>query len=192
MTTSASSRARRALSVKSSGSPGPAPTSATRPDVRGAFERWSCRAALTGHASHLFLPPDQKLRAPRSGRSRDQKLRVWARQRAAPRRLAEGLADPRKRPSRAGSRASRSALIIRASTGAAPSVPMATVTGSRSTMAGVMNWLPPDCRPNSPAPRQHAQARPRGRLRHRHHWQHKKAWHRVHRPAQAPRRCNRS
>jgi hypothetical protein len=32
-------------------------------------------------------------------------------------------------------------LILRASTGAAPSVPIATVTGSRSTMAGVMKAL---------------------------------------------------
>ena len=44
-------------------------------------------------------------------------------------------------PSVAGSIASTSALILRASTGAAPSVPMATVTGSRSTIAGVMKSL---------------------------------------------------
>ena len=44
-------------------------------------------------------------------------------------------------PSRAGSIASTSALILRASTGAAPSVPIATVTGSRSTIAGVMKAL---------------------------------------------------
>ena len=57
-------------------------------------------------------------------------------------RGAEAPADARaSRPSAGGSRSSRSALIARASTGAAPSVPMATTTGSRSTMAGVMNWL---------------------------------------------------
>ena len=46
-----------------------------------------------------------------------------------------------RRPRAAGSIASTSALILRASTGAAPSVPIATVTGSRSTIAGVMKSL---------------------------------------------------
>ena len=41
-------------------------------------------------------------------------------------------------PKLAGSRVSSRVLISRASTGAAPSVPIATVTGERSTMAGMM------------------------------------------------------
>ena len=41
------------------------------------------------------------------------------------------------RPRPGSSRVSRSLLICRASTGAVPSVPMATTTGSRSTRAGV-------------------------------------------------------
>ena len=45
-------------------------------------------------------------------------------------------------PREIGSWASNAALRFRASTGAVPSVPMATVTGSRSTMAGVMKSLP--------------------------------------------------
>ena len=44
-------------------------------------------------------------------------------------------------PSEPGSRASNAALRFRASVGAVPSVPMATVSGSRSTMAGVMKSL---------------------------------------------------
>ena len=41
-------------------------------------------------------------------------------------------------PKLAGSQVSSRVLISRASTGAAPSVPIATVTGARSTMAGMM------------------------------------------------------
>ena len=52
-------------------------------------------------------------------------------------RAAPGRAAPARRDWRAASVSSR-VLISRASTGAAPSVPIATVTGSRSTMAGVM------------------------------------------------------
>ena len=51
------------------------------------------------------------------------------------RRLAAQRASP---PRRAGSIASSRALICRARTGAVPSVPIATTTGSRSTIAGVM------------------------------------------------------
>ena len=44
-------------------------------------------------------------------------------------------------PRCAGRVFSRSDFIALAKTGAAPSVPIAIVTGSRSTIAGVINWL---------------------------------------------------
>ena len=77
-------------------------------------------------------PPGRRRSRPRTGAGRAPRAIVAA---ARWRRLAAQRASP---PRRAGSIASSRALIWRASTGAAPSVPIATTTGSRSTIAGVM------------------------------------------------------
>jgi hypothetical protein len=55
--------------------------------------------------------------------------------------LAKPFADPRQRPQRYGQAFFQFGLDLAGRTGAAPSVPIATVTGSRSTMAGVMKAL---------------------------------------------------
>ena len=134
MTTSASWINRRAFSVKSSGSPGPAPTNATEP-CSGSNRIWrsssasnSCRITSSEFSatkrSGLNTSRQNFRRANPSGSARTRALNAFA--------------SRAKRPRSAGSIASMSALICRANTGAEPSVPIATTTGSLSTIAGVM------------------------------------------------------
>ena len=134
--TSAAFSARTAFSVKSSGSPGPAPTKSTRPCTACAFTAASIasptrrRASLSSPASAASLAapsntPSQNLRRGRPAGSFSATA-----SRKSPARRA--------RASRRGC-SSRSSKARRrwASTGEVPSVPIATVTSPRSTMAGM-------------------------------------------------------
>ena len=134
ITTSASWSNRRALSVSSSGSPGPAPTKDTDPVSCSAP---MCRAKSVSKSRLRVLSLVPPLR--RVGEKNSfQKLRRAKPSGSARTFERNELASLAKRPRSAGSMASTSAFICRARTGAEPSVPIATTTGSRSTTAGVI------------------------------------------------------
>ena len=139
--TSADCRCCCAFSVMRSGSPGPQPISATLPTgalVRAAGGKLAVELAVGGSRRRRQARPCARRPAagpPRCGGARPD--RRW--------RRARGGAAPgarcATRPNWAGSQLSILALISRARIGAAPSVPMATTTGSRSTIAGMMKLL---------------------------------------------------
>ena len=132
--TSASCSARMALKVSRSGSPGPAPTRVTRPSSGGvpASSRSTRLAALWKSSARYALATGPSKKPSQNWRRAVPLAMAAAARRRKP---AAQRASP---PRRAGSIASSRALICRASTGAVPSVPIATMTGSRSTIAGVM------------------------------------------------------
>ena len=138
--TSASCRRCTALSVRRSGSPGPQPISATRPacasvgpaDPRHGARRRGCGRPRPPRHGGRRGGRDLAAAAPTGGGGRAGSATVLA---TVSRRPWARLASV---PKLAGSSVSSRVLISRASTGAAPSVPIATVTGSRSTMAGMM------------------------------------------------------
>ena len=134
--TSAPSSRRAARSVSSSGSPGPAPTSATLPRaVPAARSRSSSSGSRSspaaGSSSRSSVPSNTCGQKPSHSRRRWSRLgsRAVSRSRTRPAASTSG-------PSRGGSKASMRARNWRTSTGAWPPLAMATSSGSRSTMAG--------------------------------------------------------
>ena len=135
--TSAERSARKALSVSSSGSPGPAPTSVTWPAEACAASRRRLRAS---RVVAVAAPSARGPARPAPGR------RTPPRSAAAPAAARSGRrarrATPwRRRPSArspTGSSASMRERMAWPNTGAAPSVEMPTTSGERLTMAP--NW----------------------------------------------------
>ena len=133
--TSASWRCWRAFRVRRSGSPGPQPINATRPACCLCPPSISSARMRSASASAPLRTAWRN--GPCSNRSH-RRRRARGSVSALARRWRSAWARAASTPRWAGSSASMRARISRASTGAAPSVPIATVTGERSTMAGVM------------------------------------------------------
>ena len=113
-------------------------------DQRHAADAAGCRRSLASSAARMRL--GLGLCAAQDGAA-ERPLQQPLPEAAARAGIGNGLGDDgraalaRARPARRdwpAASVSSLVLISRASTGAAPSVPMATVTGARSTMAGVM------------------------------------------------------
>ena len=135
--TSASCRARSALKVSSSGSPGPAPTSDTKPG-RGRM-RHSRASARPAESRRRVAGVDRR------GRPAPPKKRVQNAPRAATPAIASAAtaaaqppAQRARAPSRAGSIASTVALMLPREHGCRALGADGDDDGSRSTIAGVM------------------------------------------------------
>ena len=139
---SASCSARNALMVSKSGSPGPAPTSVTRPSTwpepcapakadgsEISFNALSASLLRPARTSAPIGP--STTRSQKRRRSGNSGMRPWICLRQRPMNAARS-------PIRAGSTASMRSRTRRATTGEAPPVPTATTTSPRSTMAGKM------------------------------------------------------
>src|SRR5689334_9661262 len=133
--TSAALSARTAFTVRSSGSPGPAPTRSTRPCKCGVAAAVSIASPISALA--LTSSPSSMASAAAPSNTASQNFRRLAPDgtlsATAPRNSAASLASA---SSRGCSSCSSHARKRWASTGAAPEVAIATVTSPRSTIAG--------------------------------------------------------
>ena len=99
------------------------------------------QAASGAHRAHRSRPPWHSCGGRARKKYSDQNARRMRPEGMLSHLLRNAFPIRASGPRDAGSWASKAALRARASTGAVPSVPIATVTGSRSTIAGVMKSL---------------------------------------------------
>jgi len=134
---SASCSARSAFRVNSSGSPGPAPTSVTSPVARGAADVVASKRCAICRAPWGSPSMNRRAAGPSTTASKKRRRSSVSRSRSrlVLRKQSNHIA---RSPRRFGSDASSRSRRRRARTGDVPPVETATMTGSRSTIAGTM------------------------------------------------------